>query len=325
MSRNEQIYKNWIKQIDAFEKLSFDDARVLYQSMIELDDEDKRHECFNRLIEGTLYVVAKFITRNKFSSIDNVNFDMDDVINSCSELWIKKIKDGFLLKKNGFFKMFDTTFYKELSLMLVGSDLKVADLTVTSTESFSDLLYSYIEFTQKNGDANYEEFLKIITDYFGVEDAHAIIKNRLNSFGLSDIDLVEQTYELFEGIIEYASGTDKNLSYTKRKLDMLKYILLNSGLQRLRINTKDVYEKDVADRIVEMINYKELIDAINNCRWLSDRSREIVYKITGSNDEDKINFREAAKMYGVSEPRVRQIYYRTLRYIRWDGNVKKCL
>ena len=106
---------------------------------------------------------------------------------------------------------------------------------------------------------------------------------------------------------------------------MLKYILLDSGLQRLRINTKDVYEKDVADRIVEMINYKELIDAINNCRWLSDRSREIVYKITGSNDEDKINFREAAKMYGVSEPRARHIYYRTLRYIRWDGNVKKCL
>lgn len=325
MSKNEQIYKNWIKQIDKFDKLSFADAKKLYQKMLEVDDEDKKQEYFNRLIEGTIYVVAEFIKNNKFASIDNVNFDMDDVINSCSEIWIRRIKEGSLLVKRSLYKILDVTFYNELSRMLIETDLTVADVTIASTLTLSDLLYLYIEFTQKNGEASYEDFLKIISEYFKEAPAYYKISSRLNALGFSDIDLVEQTYELFEAIIEYSSDSNNNISYTKRKLDMLKYILLDTGLQRFRINLDDVYKKDDADIVVEEIIYKELIDAINNCSSLSDRDREIVFRITGSNGEEKITYDEAAKIYGVSEARIGQLYHKALRLIRTDYDVRKCL
>lgn len=321
----ERIYEEWIKQIAEFEHLDFVEAKKLYQRMSDAPDEDKAREYFNRLIEGTLYVVARFIKNNNFSSIDNINFDMNDVINATSELWMRKIKTGILLEKDTFYKIFDTTFYKELSQMLIGIDFTVAEITAASTDNFSDLLHAYIEFSQKNGGSSYDDFIRIFSEYFGVENLHSKINNRLNAFGLSDMDLIEQTYELFEGIIGFLENEDGDISYNKRKLDLLKNILLDSGLQRLRLNVDDVYEKDMTDGIIKKMNYKDLIDAINNCVWLDDRAKDIVFKVTGSNGEKKISLTEAAREYGITLSRASEIYYKSLRYIRHNGNVRKCL
>lgn len=316
---------NWEDQISSFPKLKFEDAKVLYESIVQENDEIVKQKKFNKLIEGTLYVVLNFVKRNKLSCLDNAKYDTDDIINTCCEIWINAIKDGELLNANSFANIIDTTFCTKMAKLLNETDLTVSDLTVISSDTFNIFLYEFIKLNKIRGHVTYEDFLDIFAVVYGYkeDEYRPYYGYRVNEFKLSDSNLLQQTYELLSNIVEAIEDEDYEIDFTRTKIDKFKSLLLEIGLQGFEIDIDNVYQGDYSDSLINLVDYSNFIKSVYSCNLLDDRDKDIITKHYGLNGNNGLILEDIASEYNFTRERARQIEAKALRYLRSNEEVRK--
>ena len=143
------------KQLENIKKLSFIEAQNLYKQILEMDDEDQKKQAMNQLILGTLYVVPKIVKKDTLSLSETGSYDVDDIIESTYELWIKRIYDGALLSANGFSNVLPRG--ASLAETVVGKQDKNYVLGEFPNSSLVKLFDSYIKFRKKGQKISFKE------------------------------------------------------------------------------------------------------------------------------------------------------------------------
>ena len=204
MTKKLDKLKEWEEQISAFPELSIEEARALYIKAMDMKDEREKKDLVDKVIQGTLYVVFNFIKRNRLNYIKSSSFDLEDLINSCFELWVKEIQSGALLKEKFFSHIIDYSFCSNLASMLNETDLGTVDLTLFNSEDFINAFYDYVNYHKESGSVSFFEFCKFISRFSGKQDEnfYSCQWRRINDLAFSDSDFAQQTYELFENIID---------------------------------------------------------------------------------------------------------------------------
>ena len=119
--------ERWGKIISSFDRLSIKEGRELYKKAIITDDEASKNELINNIVQGTLYVVYNYIKRNNLDLLCSEKIDMNDIISAFNEVWIKKIKEGELLKVDNYSYILDFTFLSEVYSQLCGENITVIE------------------------------------------------------------------------------------------------------------------------------------------------------------------------------------------------------
>lgn len=149
MSNSDLILNQWEKQISNYEKLTIDVAKNIYEKINLTNDPNLKKAYMDRLVLGTLYVVLRYIKRNKLSFFIKPPYDMNDVISSFNEVWINKIYNGELLHVSGFSQLFTSSFFSEVYNKLGGSKIS-NDLIKLTNDQLLDLFLKYVDL--KNSD-----------------------------------------------------------------------------------------------------------------------------------------------------------------------------
>ena len=318
MEENKKILEEWNASIECFPKLNFDTARKLYEDVSKENDEIKKKEKWDYLINGTLHVIASFISSNDLCYLQSNVYDMNDIINTCNEIWISMINDGKLLKVNKFSLMFDYNFYIVFTSKLINDKPDIKYNNLFTVEGFPIFLYKYIQ-TFKNEDVSYEMFLDFLRENY--LDFQNLVYYKCT-------DQFAQTYELFESIKELLDVDYKLGDFSKRKLINLKYLLMNSGLEFNRVSIDDVYVNDEAfDKLIDVQFYNGLFDILFSDVLLNDREKGIIKKRFGLFGYNQCCYKDIALEEGVTLERIRQIeskiYTKVRRSIKLAKYVKE--
>ena len=318
MEENKKILEEWNASIECFPKLNFDTARKLYEDVSKENDRFKKKEKCNYLINGTLHVVASFISSNGLCYLESSVYDMNDIISTCNEIWISMINDGKLLKVNKFSLMFDYNFYIVFTSKLINDKPDIKYNNLFTVEGFPIFLYKYIQ-TFKNEDVSYEKFLDFLRENY--LDFQNLVYYKC-------IDQFAQTYELFESIKELLDVDYKSDDFSKRKLINLKYLLMNSGLEFNRASIDNVYVNDESfDKLIDVQFYNGLFDILFSDGLLNDREKEIIKRRFGLFGYDQCCYKDIALEERVTLERIRQIeskiYTKVRRSIKLAKYVKE--
>ena len=198
MTKKLDKLKEWKEQISAFPELSIEEARALYIEAINAKDEREKKELMDKVIQGTLYVVFNFIKRNRLNYIKSSSYDLEDLINSCFELWVKEIQSGALLKEKFFSHIIDYSFCSNLASMLNETNLGTIDLTLFNSEDFINAFYDYVNYHKESGGVSFFEFCKFISRFSSKqeEDSYICLCRRINDLAFSDSDFAQQILSL---------------------------------------------------------------------------------------------------------------------------------
>lgn len=324
MTKKLDKLKEWKEQISAFPELSIEEARALYIEAINAKDEREKKELMDKVIQGTLYVVFNFIKRNRLNYIKSSSYDLEDLINSCFELWVKEIQSGALLKEKFFSHIIDYSFCSNLASMLNETNLGTIDLTLFNSEDFINAFYDYVNYHKESGGVSFFEFCKFISRFSSKqeEDSYICLCRRINDLAFSDSDFAQQTYELFENIIDAIKDENDDINITKTKIDKFKHLLIDAGLNGFRVNIDNVYETDFSDGLVYSSLMKEFVDTVFSSTGLDDRKKDIMYRHLGFNGHRE-DFKSVADSYNVTEARARQLYNKAIKSLRANPAVLK--
>ena len=145
----------WREQIDEFPKLKFREAKKLYQAFLKEKSKQEQKKIREEIICGTLYFIGKQIENNPFFFLPNRLFDMNDVINTYVEEWIKQIDAGSLLNIERLSYIFNATF----TFNVVSNLINKNDNNDFSIPDFPNLLINYIALKKEKGQVSWNDFL----------------------------------------------------------------------------------------------------------------------------------------------------------------------
>lgn len=309
MKENKKIIEEWSEIIDTYPKISINTARYLYEEMDNEIDLSKKKILRDKLITNTLYVVSNFIIRNHFDNLKSSDYDMNDIINICNEIWIEKIDSGTLLDVNNYGNIFDYSFYSEFSEKLLSLKYSISNNTILKGENFSELLYKYIKYSEKKGNVTYNEFIK-----FMIDEVEYDIYTFINASSV-----ILNTYNIFETILkdDFING------FSKTKLDNLKYVLVNNSISSLAINTDDIYLENILGTTLERIYNQNFLNEILNDDLLTNLEKNIIKKRFGLGNSECYTLGELSKENGVTIDIIRQREMKALRKLRISDKFKK--
>ena len=155
MNENLKKLEKWYDSISGFEELKFPEVKNLLNVMNAVTDVDVKKEIREKIITGTLHVIYAFIKSNEFFLIPNVNYDIDDVLNTFVEFWINAIDSGELANVNA---------YSQLLYRSIG---KIANALVGEQNNkehiFLDDFLLLLDYFLKE-EPNYEAFLAFVNE-----------------------------------------------------------------------------------------------------------------------------------------------------------------
>ena len=114
----------------------------------------------DRLILGTLYIVYEYIKRSGLILFVSSSYDMNDIINSFNEVWIKKLYNGDLLTVDKYSLLFTSTFFNEVCNNLCGDEMLVNEQFGISMDCFAELLTLYIEHKNNLVSVNFQDIIR---------------------------------------------------------------------------------------------------------------------------------------------------------------------
>ena len=96
VERNRKILEDWHKSISAYAVLSTPEIKALIKSYLIATDEEEKVKIRNNIVLGTLEYLYQYLKNSIFMNLICNWFDMEDVIASGIETWIRWIsKDSF--------------------------------------------------------------------------------------------------------------------------------------------------------------------------------------------------------------------------------------
>ncbi len=319
------ILKNWEEQVKVYPRLNIDEARDLYIKAINTVNEDEKTKLMNKVIEGTLYVIVNYVRSNKLGNINNVSYDVGDIINTCNELWVKEIYDGALLKVDAFSKILKSSFVSKLSQILNETSFTATDVSLFTSDIFVNILFECINHHKIYGKLSFKEFCEIVANYFNIKDDNFYpqVGARLNDLGLSDAGLTKQTYELIEYIIDSIKDKNDDINLSRTKISNYLALLIDTGIQGLRVNLDLVYENDFADILTKNMVLSDFVEDAFSCEGLDDRKKDILNRFYELHDYEKQDVNAIADVHGLSKARTYEIRNKAIRLIRGNSKMLK--
>lgn len=289
--------EKWKDQISNFEKLNIVEAKELYKKVVSTDDVKLKKLLMDKLILGTLYVVSNYIERNNLKLFCSSSLDMNDIISTFNEIWIKKINNGELLYVDNFSFLFNITFLREVCNILVSEEIVIKEQFGINIDSFIDLFIKFITLKNQTTDFSNKKLMA-----FNGENVYNII-------------------ELFEKIynnLDFEEYDDLNLGKTK----IFQFLKMIIGLGLTESISDDMAEKtNMEDEVIKEIIFKLFIVDVDLV--LKDElQRKIIHKRFGLDNGNQITLEDVAKNYNVTRERVRQIESVSLRKLRKSKEVR---
>lgn len=278
------------KQISKYKKLSIAEAKELLILADNTADLKLKEKYTNEVILGTLYKVCNFIESIDFL-IDNKEYDMDDIILTFCEVWIKHIKNGELLNVDSFSSVLLMPFLAEVSNLILNEKIDYLEMFHTSKYKLINLFKDYI-ILKNNGNSELNDLIN---------------NSPINKYIIT----------IFDNIYEKFDFSDEEIS--RNKIYSFFQILISSGLKE-RLNKNFVDEHIYEEEIINNKFYSDFNIAVKET--LSDYHMDIINKRFGFDDEAK-TLEEVASIYGVTNENIRQIEAKALKKLRRTRSIIK--
>lgn len=278
------------EQISKYKKLSIAEAKELLILADNTADLKLKEKYTNEVILGTLYKVCNFIESIDFL-IDNKEYDMDDIILTFCEVWIKHIKNGELLNVDSFSSVLLTSFLAEVSNLILNEKIDYLEMFHTSKDKLINLFKDYI-ILKNNGNSELNDLIN---------------NSPINKYIIT----------IFDNIYEKFDFSDEEIS--RNKIYSFFQILISSGLKE-RLNKNFVDEHIYEEEIINNKFYSDFNIAVKET--LSDYHMDIINKRFGFDDEAK-TLEEVASIYGVTNENIRQIEAKALKKLRRTRSIIK--
>lgn len=302
MKRNKYILDKWADEISNYKELSITEAQELYRKYVTTEDEELKKSYLNKLILGTSYVLCDYISKNNLIMLCTPQFDMDDLINSFLEVWIKLIKKGKLLDVKIYSGLFTSSLFTDLYESLGCSEIEISQQFSITAEVFCDLFYRYAECKNCDKEFDYYDILEKNNACYVTAEVREIIP------------LFEKMYN------RLISDKNEPLEIAKtRILSFLKYFI-NVGLLD-RLNTRVLDESDMENSIQFSVSAEPLLQDVDSL-IASDRNRALIHYIYGFEDGEHTT-KEAAKRVHISRKHANAIELNTRRQLSHDPKIKK--
>ena len=296
--------EQWYNQISSFPKLRITEAQDLYQKAISTKDETLKKAYMDRLILGTLYVVYKYIKRNGLELFISSSYDMNDIISSFNEVWIKKLYNGDLLNVNRYSILFTSSYYNDVYNNLSGDEIIVNEQLGVSTDCLVELIALYISYRNKDLKKTFEEVIEetFFTDRW-ISCPYFIYKDVMKTIPLLEKIYNNLNFDKFE-----------DLSLGKTKIANYLRLIINNGLiDPLSNELPD--ENDIEDYIITNIIMKDFVNDVDNV-LSNERERQIIHERYGLDNGSPLYLGDVGKIHGLSKDRISQIEAKALRKMR---------
>ena len=294
----------WYNQISSFPKLKITDAQELYKKAINIQDESLKKTYMNELVLGTLYVVYEYIKRNNLELFISSSYDMNDIISSFNEVWIRKIYNGDLLNVDRYSLLFTSPYFNEVYNNLCGDEIIVNEQFKISIDCFVELLTSYVLYKNKGLD---KPFIDVIKETFYTDS--------WNSWSYYTYNDVIKTIPLLEKIYNNLNFDKlEDLSLGKTKIADYLRLIINIGL--IEPITEDYSDKNyIEESITKNIVMDNFIEDVDRA-IIDERARQIMHERYGLDNGIPLVLSDVGIIHGLSKDRIRQIEAKTLRQIR---------
>lgn len=314
MGNYKDILAEWDSSIEKYPKFKIKEAKKTYTELFECNDEKIKKQLRNDLITNTLYVVLNFVKTSGLIYLNSCSYDMSDIISVCLEIWISKIDSGALLNIDSFKEMFDSDFYNKLSEGLNITKYSISENSIFDINTFMNLLFDYIKLKEKNCTFNYNDLI----EYMKNNRRYQTILNRIYYY-----DDHTNFIELFDAIIDSFELSDEDLNISKTRLEKIKYIIINNGLEYLRTNIDRVVCSNTSDLLIQEYCRKKFYEIVFESDRLNEVQKDILKKRYGFYDGNRWTLEEVAKSHGVTRERIRQREAKILRLLRYPSFSQK--
>lgn len=320
METNSEILNNWNRVIESYPKINIETAKEILIDIRQEKDINTKNEKRNYLICGTLHVIYDFISINNLDIINNAVYDLEDIMNSCYEIWIEMIDDETILNANNYNDLLQMTFYSRLSSKLLQKeDLSVHEyFDLLSVNNFKDIFSIYLEMKQYKATININNFILELnksSNNKAFQLYNKIICNSYNDY-LRDYYLkeIQTIIRIFDNIYDSMNIKDiDTLDLSRTKINYLKHLLVNNGIEHSYKNITEVAVDDFSDELIDRIIDNEIYSYVFNESSLTDREKEIVY--------DRYyklkTLEEIGKKYNLTRESIRRIEAKSLRKLRY--------
>lgn len=287
--------KSFDQQIEALDKLSFAEAKRLYEIANNSDFDSIREAYIKWIVSGTLYVLDEFINNNKLVLLENSKYDIDDIRSALIETWIEMIKCGRLINAYSFKSMMhEKEIYNKLYKKLGEKYWPVKKYLGLTTNELGNSLLTYLD-----------------KRYNGEEVSHEDIIESVYSNGISTTEK-EQIMLLFDSIYKSLTNNElEELIISPFKVKKLIKLLINRELQEEL--SENVYEDDPYEPILQEIQLEHFVEDID--KLTNPKERMAIHKKLGLSGE------EVQKNIDSESPsrvrNIRRVAYRRLKRNRY--------
>ncbi len=286
----ESNIKKWEEIISKYPRYNITKTKQILDMINNETDLSKRRIMRHDLINGTLYVLHGIILRSGFLFLNSSIFDIDDIMCSCIEIWIKYLDNGKVYNVDTFSDVFSSSFYSEVMLNTINQKFPISEFTVLSTEDFGKIVFLFIREKSINNGISYEEFLEIL------------IKNhRIKKDYKSDINSQEKirnTYNLLMAIADSINYAKMPIS----RVNFMKYMMIECALEYSSINITDNFQ-DFFVVPKQPENNDEFFTILR--KILDDDEYELLIKCYGINGKE-YTLEEVGEEFNISKEAVRQ-------------------
>lgn len=292
--------EEYYKQISTFQKLKINEAKKLYIKAINTDDEDLKKLYMDELVLGTLHVVYNYIKNSDLNLFTSQSYDMKDIISSFTEVWIRRLNDGELLKVECYSFIFRAPYFLDVYENLCGDKIDVGDQFGISAISFADLFDLYVSYKSEETNKSFEEVLEeklqfsYISDYYYHQFIRLIptLENLYNSLNIDN---------------------NSDLKLNRTKISNYLRLIINNGL--VESMPSDIHDpRDFEGEMLDKIQLEDFICDVD--RIIKDeRAKSIIFERFGIDGDGPKTLEAVGKIHHLSRDRVRQIEAKTIRYI----------
>ena len=308
-SGSEQVLNEWLIQISQYDKLRFNEAQTLYKKALLSKNNDLRKEYMDKVILGTLYILYNYISRNELLIFSSSSYDMNDIINSFTEVWIKKIYDGELVNTDSYSSIINITFCNEVYKKLGGTKLIVNKTFGISTDIFVTLLYNYIKLKDKGIEFTLNDLIRLVTK--DKQEYDYLIKE-------CDFKIMS----LFENIYsKLICNKNDNIDISINKINNFLGLLIDMGITE-SISEELLDSEDMEETVINNVLFETFSKSVDE-GLKNDKQRQVIHKLYGLDDGNTYTLEEVAKLQNITRERVRQIEAKSLRLLRHPNRKMK--
>lgn len=305
--------EEYYRKIEKFDKLKIEEAKELCRKAFSSEDEKLKKLYLDKVILGTLYVVYNYVSRNKLSIMTSSSYDINDIISSYNEIWIKKTYNGDLLNVQRFSYLFNRSYFNEVLKNLSVTDIIVNDIFYMPADIFAELLKCFITLKNRGINSDYNALIRFIYEnrYEYRELINAI---EFNNVDFNAIKIIEKIYNN----LNFDKTEELEISITKIN-DYLKMLIDIGMTEIISDNLLDDY--DMEKNIINKVFFENFVQDVDKV-LLNDRQRQIIHQRYGLDDGIPKTLEEVAKLHNITRERTRQLEAQCLRVLR-NSKIKK--